>query len=73
MARSFNEWWSTVPEDLRNQAKGNDDWTKYKPLLNEINYVLVMLHLQGKHDMKPSGEELLNWVSNGEIDAIRQG
>jgi hypothetical protein len=72
MARSFKDWWNTVPEDLRKQAKGNDDWTKYKPLLNQINYVLVMLHLQGKHDLKPSGSELLSWVGNGEIDAIRQ-
>lgn len=73
MVRSFKEWWATVPEDLKKQAKGNDDWTKYKPLLNQINYVLVMLHLQGKHNMKPSGEELLSWVAKGEIDAIRTG
>lgn len=73
MVRSFKEWWATVPEDLKKKAKGNDDWTKYKPLLNQINYVLVMLHLQGKHNMKPSGEELLNWVAKGEIDAIRTG
>ncbi|MEM2856451.1 MAG: hypothetical protein QW416_05045 [Candidatus Nitrosocaldaceae archaeon] len=68
---TFKEWWAKVPEDLRKQAKGNDDWNKYKPLLNQINYVLVMLHLQGKHDLKPSGAELLSWVGNGEIDAIR--
>ncbi len=72
MARKFKDWWANVPDDLRNKAKGNDDWNKYKPILNEINFVLVMLSAQGKHSLMPSGEELLSWVGNGEIDAIRQ-
>jgi hypothetical protein len=38
MARKFMDWWNTVPADIRNKAKGNDDWTKNKPLLNQINY-----------------------------------
>jgi len=71
MARSFKDWWATVPDDLKKQAQGNDDWNKFKPLLNEINFVLVMLHVGGKHNMKPSGEELLSWVGSGQIDAIR--
>jgi hypothetical protein len=29
-----------------------------KPLLNQVNYVLLHLHLAGKHDAKPSHEEL---------------
>lgn len=72
MGRSFKDWWATVPEDLRTKAKGNDDWDTYKPILNELNFVIVMLNHSGKADMLPSGEELLSWVGNGEIDAMRQ-
>ncbi|MFQ5920675.1 MAG: hypothetical protein ACE5JV_01500 [Nitrososphaerales archaeon] len=72
MARSFKDWWATIPDDLRSQAKGNDDWNANKPILNEINYVIVMLNVGGKHNLIPSGEELLSWVGNGEIDAMRQ-
>jgi hypothetical protein len=72
MAKSFKDWWASVPEDLKRQAKGNDDWNTYKPILNEVNYVLVMLNMSGKHSMMPTGSELLSWVGNGEIDAIRQ-
>ena len=72
MGRSFKDWWATFPEDLRTKAKGNDDWDTYKPILNELNFVIVMLNHSGKSDMCPSGEELLSWVGNGEIDAMRQ-
>jgi hypothetical protein len=72
MAKSFKDWWATVPDDLRQKAKGNDDWNTYKPILNEVAYVLVMLNMSGKHSMMPTGAELLSWVGNGEIDAIRQ-
>ncbi|MEM0364873.1 MAG: hypothetical protein QXE95_07480 [Candidatus Nitrosocaldus sp.] len=71
MARKFMEWWNSIPADIRNKAKGNDDWSKYKPLLNQINYAMVALHLQGNHSMKPTSEELLSWIKNGEIDVVR--
>ena len=46
--KGFNDWWKTVPEDLRHKS----------PLLNQVNYVLLHLHLAGKHDAKPSHSEL---------------
>ena len=33
-----------------------------KPLLNQVNYVLLHLHLAGKHDAKPSHDELKDWL-----------
>jgi hypothetical protein len=36
---------------------GNGD-EQNKPLLNQINYAFLYLHLAGKHDIKPSHEEL---------------
>ncbi len=71
MAKSFKDWWATVPEDLKKKAKGNDDWNTYKPLLNEINYVLMTFNTGGKHNMMPSLDDLQSWVKNGEVDVVR--
>ncbi|HET7285127.1 MAG TPA: hypothetical protein VFI70_10615 [Nitrososphaeraceae archaeon] len=67
--RSFNDWWTTVPEELRQKARGGDEANK--PLLNQINYVLLHLHLAGKHDAKPSHNELKDWLHGGQVDVLR--
>jgi hypothetical protein len=67
--RSFNDWWKTVPEDLRNKTRKGDEGNK--PLLNQVNYVLLHLHLAGKHDAKPSHEELKDWLHNGQVGVLR--
>jgi len=36
--KSFNNWWRTVPEDLRYKSRKGDEVNK--PLLNQVNYVL---------------------------------
>jgi hypothetical protein len=59
--KSFNDWWKTVPEDLRHKS----------PLLNQVNYVLLHLHLAGKHDAKPSHSELKDWLHSGQVDVLR--
>jgi hypothetical protein len=40
-------------------------------LLNQVNYVLLHLHLAGKHDAKPSHEELKDWLHSGQVDVLR--
>jgi hypothetical protein len=40
-------------------------------LLNQVNYALLHLHLAGKHDAKPSHEELKDWLHSGHVDVIR--
>ena len=50
--KSFEDWWKTVPEDLRQKTRRGDEANK--PLLNQVNYVLLHLHLAGKHDAKPT-------------------
>ncbi|MBV9177465.1 MAG: hypothetical protein JO327_05375 [Nitrososphaeraceae archaeon] len=67
--RSFNDWWTTVPDDLRQKARRGDEANK--PLLNQINYVLLHLHLSGKHDSKPSHNELKDWLHSGQVDVLR--
>src|SRR5690349_13421925 len=67
--RMFNEWWATIPEQLRQKSRSGDE--DNKPLLNQINYVLLCLHLAGKHDAKPTYDELKYWLHTGQIDIIR--
>jgi hypothetical protein len=67
--RSFDEWWNTVPSDLKDKARKGDE--SNKPLLNQVNYVLLHLHLAGKHDSKPSHEELKDWLHSGQVDVLR--
>ena len=67
--RNFNDWWTTVPEDLRQKARRGDEANK--PLLNQINYVLLHLHLSGKHDAKPSHNELKDWLHSCQVDVLR--
>jgi hypothetical protein len=69
MQRSFNDWWSTVPSDLQIKARKGDEANK--PLLNQVNYALLHLHLAGKHDAKPSHEELKDWLHSGQVDVLR--
>ena len=66
--RSFESWWATVPEDLRQKARKGDEGNK--PLLSQINYVLLHLHLAGKYDAKPTSEELNDWLHSGQLDVL---
>ncbi len=68
--RSFKEWWdNNVPSDLKNKARRGDE--QNKPLLNQVNYALLHLHLAGKHETKPSYEELKDWLHSGQVDVMR--
>jgi hypothetical protein len=69
MGRSFNDWWTTGPADLKVKARRGDETNK--PILNQINYVLLHLQLSGKHDAKPSHEELKDWLHSGQVDVMR--
>jgi len=48
-----------ISESVNSVVAGNGD-EQNKPLLNQINYAFLHLHLAGKHDVKPSHEELRN-------------
>ena len=69
MVRKFEEWWNTVPADLKQKARKGDE--SNKPLLNQINYAFLHLHLAGKHDAKPTHDELKDWLHSGQVDVIR--
>ena len=67
--KSFNDRWRTVPEDLKYKPRNGDEANK--PLLNQVNYVLLNLHMAGKHDAKPTHEELRDWSDLGQVDVLR--
>ncbi len=69
MVRTFEEWWATVPQELKTKARKGDEDNKV--ILNQVNYVLLHLHLQGKHDAKPSHDELKDWLHSGQVDTMR--
>ena len=65
--RSFESWWATVPEDLKQKARKGQKGNNNKPLLSHVNYVLLHLHLAGKHDAKPTSEELNYWLHRDKL------
>lgn len=69
MTRSFNDWWSTIPIELKEKARNGGEMDK--PLLNHVNYALLHLQLAGKHEAKPSHEELRTWLHTGQVDVVR--
>jgi hypothetical protein len=69
MERTFDEWWKSVPADLREKARKGDEANK--PLLNQINYVFLHLHLAGKHDLKPTHDKPKEWLHSGQVDVLR--
>ena len=70
MGRTFEQWWNTIPKDLRDKVRKGDEGNK--PLLNQINWIGVHNMMNQKGDLNPSAAELLDWVTSGQIDAMRQ-
>lgn len=70
MGRTFDQWWNSIPADLRNKVRAGDEGNK--PLLNQINWVWVKNLMDKKADLNPTAAELLDWVTSGQIDAMRK-
>ncbi|MBI5696982.1 MAG: hypothetical protein HZC29_00445 [Thaumarchaeota archaeon] len=70
MGRTFDQWWSSIPADLRNKVRAGDEGNK--PLLNQINWVWVKNLMDKRADLNPTAAELLDWVTSGQIDAMRK-
>jgi hypothetical protein len=70
MGRTFDQWWNSIPADLRSKVRAGDEGNK--PLLNQINWVWVKNLMDKRADLNPSAAELLDWVTSGQIDAMRK-
>jgi hypothetical protein len=65
MTRTFEEWWSSVPASLKQKARKGDE-------ANKSDYLCIASSsLSGKHDLKPSHEELKEWLHSGQVDVLR--
>ncbi|MDG7054835.1 MAG: hypothetical protein JRZ95_06040, partial [Nitrososphaerota archaeon] len=60
------------PQDQAVVAKVRAGDEANKPLLNQLNWIWVKNLMDKKPDLNPSAAELLDWVTSGQIDAMRK-
>jgi|TARA_B100000427_G_scaffold66596_1_gene53123 hypothetical protein len=70
MGRTYAEWEATQDQALVAKVRAGDEANKV--LLNQINWIWVSNLMGGKPEMNPSSAELLDWVTSGQIDAMRK-
>ena len=70
MGRTYAEWEATQDQALVAKVRAGDEANKV--LLNQINWIWVSNLMGGKPEMNPSSAEFLDWVTSGQIDAMRK-
>ncbi len=70
MGRTYDEWIKTQDPSVVAKVRKGDE--SNKPLLNQINWIWVNNLMNKKADLNPSSAELLDWVTSGQIDAMRK-
>ena len=70
MGRSFNDWLNSQDQSVVAKVRAGDEANK--PLLNQINWIWVKNLMDKKANLNPTSAELLDWVTSGQIDAIRK-
>ena len=70
MGRSFKDWLSSQDQSVVAKVRAGDEANK--PLLNQINWIWVKNLMDKKANLNPSAAELLDWVTSGQIDAMRK-
>jgi hypothetical protein len=70
MGRSYDDWLKTQDQAVVAKVRAGDEANK--PLLNQINWIWVKNLMDKKPDLNPSAAELLDWVTSGQIDAMRK-
>ena len=70
MGRTYAEWEATQDKAPVAKVRAGDESNKV--LLNQINWIWVANLMANKADLNPSSAELLDWVTSGQIDAMRK-
>ena len=70
MGRSFQDWLNTQDQATVAKVRAGDEANK--PLLNQINWIWVKNLMDKKAELNPTSAELLDWVTSGQIDAMRK-
>ncbi len=70
MGQSYDEWIKKQDQALVASVRKDDEANK--PLLNQLNWIWVKNLLDKKPELNPSSAELLDWITSGQIDAMRK-
>ncbi len=70
MGRTYEEWIKLQDPDVVAKTRAGDEGNKV--LLNQINWIWVNNLMNQKADLNPTSAELLDWVTTGQIDAMRK-
>jgi hypothetical protein len=70
MGRTYAEWEATQDQALIAKVRAGDEANKV--LLNQINWIWVANLMAKKAELNPTSAELLDWVTSGQIDAMRK-
>ena len=70
MGRSYDDWIKTQDQSVVAKIRAGDEANK--PLLNQINWLWVKNLMDKKAELNPSAAELLDWVTSGQIEAMRK-
>ncbi len=70
MGRTYAEWIASQDQALVAKTRPGDEANK--PLLNQVNWIWVANLMAQKPDLNPTSAELLDWVTSGQIDAMRK-
>ena len=70
MGLSYNDWIKKQDQAFIAKVRAGDEANK--PLLNQINWIWVKNMMDKKSELNPSAAELLDWVTSGQIDAMRK-
>ena len=70
MGSTYAEWEATQDKALVAKVRAGDEGNKV--LLNQINWIWVANLMANTADLNPSSAELLDWVTSGQIDAMRK-
>ncbi len=70
MGRSYQDWINTQDKVVVDKVRAGDEANK--PLLNQINWIWVKNLMDKRADLNPTSAELLDWVTSGQIDAMRK-
>ena len=68
--RTYAECEKTQDQELVKKVRAGDEANK--PLLNQVNWIWVKNLMDKKADLNPSAAELLDWVTSGQIEAMRK-
>ena len=70
MGRSYQDWIAQQDQALVSKVRAGDEANK--PLLNQMNWIWIANLMNKKVDLNPTSGELLDWVTSGQIEAMRK-